>query len=302
MAENEGELAGLTRGKGGDIMIDCPYCSFKRPVAACLATCEFHIVNWCPKIKTVPVEVLDEMAPKALLGKPHLQDAWAERKSFFVEPVRDVRSSHEDDFDVEIHGGGGVKTAEELADIHVQDSSDLDAENTSDGEDDFPIGPHAKDGDQQEDQKDEDLSEDGQDDQYGDEDQHGDDDGDGAASGDGETGEEIQVSDEEKFPCTVEGCEFESKNERGLKIHVTRAHGDGAPSEPRVSKKAPGKKKTSGKAVDSGKLIIVAGDTCAIVDASKDFSDSMAAIAENGKPKIYKLGPEVVVRTVIQEV
>ncbi|KKL21913.1 hypothetical protein LCGC14_2440710, partial [marine sediment metagenome] len=187
-------------------------------------------------------------------------------------------------------------------DIHIQNSDGLDAEDASDGGDDFPLGPHAQDGDQQEDQGDGDLAEDGQDGQREDKDQQEDDDGDKAASGEGETGEGVQVSDEEKFQCTFEGCSFESKNERGLKIHATRAHGNGAPADPGPAKKTSGKKKTKGKAVDSGKLIIVAGDTCAIVDASKDFSDSMAAIGENGKPRIYKLGPEVVVRTVIQEV
>lgn len=308
MAENEGELAGLTEGKGGDIMIDCPYCSFKRPVAACLATCEYHIVNWCPKIKTVPVEVLDEMAPKALQGKPHLEDAWAERRSFFTEPVRETRSSHEDDFDPETHGGGGVKTAQEIESEAVQ-SFELDAPNPSSGdeEEEFQMGPHSEDEDQQEDQQDEDQDGQNDQDQQGDgEPEATDPDGDDE-SGDGETGEENQVSDaaptEEQTPCPVEGCEYVAKSERAMKIHTTRAHGDGASSEPRASKKAPSKKKTGkGKSVDTGKLIIVAGETCAIVDASKDFSETIAAISENGKAKIYRLGPEVVVRTVIHEV
>lgn len=116
MGETTGlpETSAMKTGKSGDIMIDCPYCDFARPVAACLSTCESKIVNWCPKIKTVPIEHLDLVAPKALRGKPHLESAWQERRDFFLAPVTEPRLSHEDDYDPDTHGGGGVLGADEL--------------------------------------------------------------------------------------------------------------------------------------------------------------------------------------------
>lgn len=294
-------LAGLSKGKSGEIMIDCPYCSFRRPVAACLATCEFNIVNWCQKIKTIPVEDLDEAAPKALQGKEHLKKAWEERRSFFVEPVRGTpRPNYEDDYEPEAHGGGGVMTAEELKVVQSQDAEPEDEPQDPEG-DDLPPGPHTEGEDQQDD-----LGDDGQDpeDQQGDDGEAGGDDpdgDDGGASGDTKTGEEAQVSTEEQLPCTVEGCDYVAKSERALKIHTTRAHGEGGSQEPKASKKA-AKKKSRGKSIDTGKLIVVAGSTCAIVNAGQDLSEALGTVSEHGKAKIYKLGPEVRIRTVIEEV
>jgi len=330
MGESTGlpETSAMKTGKSGDIMIDCPYCDFARPVAACLSTCEPNIVNWCPKIKTVPIEHLDLVAPKALRGKPHLEGAWKERRDFFLTPVAEPRASWEDDYDPDVHGGGGVVTADELG---VSEPEQDNMQDSTETDDDIELGPHAgevyDDGDVPPDDnpEEEDPEKDEPDPEEETEDKpEPEPDPDEPPEAKTETQQEesdVTASDDDfdalDYPCPVKDCEGGGNSLKGLKIHMGRKHRDWEgqlPEEPKkpgkkaakaTSKKTSKKSKRSKKFQDTGRLIIVAGDKCHIIeDANEDFSEDLGAIMNESEEEvsIYKLGPLVRVRTVIEEV
>lgn len=127
-------------------------------------------------------------------------------------------------------------------------------------------------------------------------------------------------SDGYAYECPVKDCDGGGNSLRGLKIHVGRKHPDWEGELPTESEKKAKKKtakaaskktskkskKKSGKRFeDTGRLIIVAGDKCHIIeDGTEDFSEDIGAISNESDEEIaiYKLGPQVRVRTVIEEV
>ncbi len=313
----------MQMGKSGDIMIDCPYCNFARPVAACLATCEENIINWCPKIKTVAIEELDEVAPKALRGKTHLEDEWKRRRPFFLEPVLEVRAAHEDDYDREIHGGGGLKGVEDLM-LQDEAAGQQAEEMTEVVDEDIEPGPYASGENTTE------VEPDGEPDDFADgpgeepepEEPEEADEPEGMEKAGTEAGTEVNETTEEgssvaqndtyKYPCPVKSCDGGAQTWRGLKVHIGKSHKNFKGElpknrdEPKASKKSTKKTSKASKPrqiVDTGKLILVAGSVCAVVHEDNDFSREIATLKEEAdlEVKIYRLGPELRVRTIVEE-
>ncbi len=339
-------------GKGGDIMIDCPYCDFARPVAACLATCEDNIVNWCPKIKTVSIEELDAVAPKALRGKSHLELEWQRRREFFSLPVLEARGHYEDAYDREVHGGGGLKSIEDLRlqqEVSEQDQAESgnmpdEVETNPDDvvEAEIEPGPYAsgentpevEPADEPEDDQDDPVEEpeDDQKDSVGEpgEPEKDSTPGDAMEYAGIETATEAETESNEtteedssvaenkahKYPCPLKSCDGGSDTFKGLKIHLGRKHKnfkgelpenlDTPKASKKTSKKTSKKSKPSKSTEDTGRLILVSGSACTIVNEENDFSQAISELKEVSESeeegvKIYRLGPELRVRTIVEE-
>jgi hypothetical protein len=127
--------------------IKCPVINFGRSVGQCMRKCPLGDVNWCKQIKNVGIDELDAAAP--LLSTDAARELWADRRAFFITPVKDERSSKEDPFDLDTNGGGGLVTTDELgidaAPEPAAAAPEPDPEPEPETEEDVPVGPYADD-------------------------------------------------------------------------------------------------------------------------------------------------------------
>jgi uncharacterized C2H2 Zn-finger protein len=237
----------LDRREGALPMIFCPMTNFKRPVVSCMCSCKKKDINWCDKIKQVAIDELDDVSkdlPEANLA------TWKERRDFFLAPKLGSRKQH-DDYDESVHGGAGLKSAEELDEQQTLDKAGKAIDPSAEPEDESQVAPD----DDEVERGPYDPDPDGD---AGDTDP-GDDEGlaDAAAEAhdddsrdldDDDTGDGTENNDEPqegdgmaRKKCPHCGDMF--KNARGLGIHLGRAHADKAKapasSKKKASKKAP---------------------------------------------------------------
>lgn len=266
-------------------MIFCPLTNFKRSITACMVRCKEKDINWCEQIKKVPIEMLGQISEKHLSGTN--LDTWNDRSDFFTTPAVGDRKQ-EDPFNMDEHGGGGVKLAEDLEDTEVMEAAEAVISGDEE-EEDLPEEEEFVPNEQ-------DLEDLGEKD-------------DPEADGDAVEETEEQTEDDSIMAkkCPICGVKFEK--ERGLKIHMGRAHKEGKSEKPAktasASSEAPAKKTTKktrkarkSKTSGNGTWIVMADESSVLVDSADDLGKVLKDMeTDDGGLRIFEVAREVKIET-----
>jgi len=269
-------------------MIFCPLTNFKRSVTACMVRCKEKDINWCGQIKRVPIEVLGKIADEHLSGTN--LETWNDRIDFFTTPAVGNRKQ-EDPYNMDEHGGGGVKLAEDLEETEIMDeaetviSGDKEEEELPEEEEEFV--PSEQDlGDL------EDLEKEG---------------GEEVDADAGETeNQEDQTEDDSIMAKKCPECGEKFESDRGLKIHIGRAHkkdkpekpkadtGSEAPAKPTKKPRKARKSSTSG----NGTWIVMAEESSTLVESADDLAKVLKDMdTDDNGLRIFEIAREVKIET-----
>lgn len=272
-------------------MIFCPLTNFKRSVTACMVRCKEKDINWCGQIKRVPIEVLSKIADEHLSGTN--LETWNDRADFFTTPAVGNRKQ-EDPYNMDEHGGGGVKVAENLEETEIMD----EAETVISG-----------------DEEEEELPEEGEEfvpneQDLGDLEDLEKEDGEEVDAGAGETeDQEDQTEDDSTMAKKCPECGEKFESDRGLKIHIGRAHKKDQPTTPSKAKttgagetqatpqKKPRKARKSSTS-GNGTWIVMAEESSTLVESADDLAKVLKDMdTDDNGLRIFEIAREVKIET-----